>query len=198
MQGYGSYLAELTALLGPPPAGGETSLTAQGAYVAPDRSLLTIDLGGETVSLTTIGDQQWTTIGTLTVGPTPAESGSAADLSLAAMILDSGFGDLIDLFGCTDETAVINGEPARRCGISADEAAAVLPSLGGVFGSGSGISAIETFSFEAWLTTERDADYPVRVRALVVGKDATGADLKVDLDIEVSDLNAPIDIQPPK
>ena len=197
LEGSGGPLTDLSAGLGSIPgasAGDDVSMEVTGAYVKPDRAEMTISVGGISVALTSIGQQEWVSIGGLVQGPMPISSAAAGDISIAVAFWDDGFLNSAGNFVCTGDRENVNGVSTRKCSID-KETFDQLRQLGGVFGDEeSGIRDLTTFALELWVA---DAGYAVRVRAEMAGKDTGDNDFSLKVELDVTDVNANIEISPP-
>jgi len=196
LDGSGGPLAELEALFSPSggSAGGQAvSLDAAVTYVKPDKSLLTMKLGSETFGQITIGRQQWSTLGGLTVGPNAVGPLTPADLSLCASFWDEGFAQGAGSFQCGGGRESINGQQTRKCSIDKSTFDQVRQFSGGILSDPeAGIRDLSRFQMELWVTEGTNsvpAGLPVRLRADMAGKDATNRDFSMKIEMDVTNLN---------
>ena len=200
-KGLGSALAEgLGGLTGQEPGAtpGTTPETVRmeisGAFVAPDKAEVNISIGGldeeMVVSMTVIGDQQWWKWGDMVAGPDTFE-GDLSDMSLAEAMW-GGFSESGGLTCASEKKETVNGVPSLYCGV--DEAS--FEQLSSLFGGAEGMGGdIDDLSLDMWLA--EDGDWPVRLRAHVAGTDESGQDFDVKLEMDITDINEEIDIEPP-
>ena len=191
IEGSGGPLSELQAFFGAPlsagtPAANQTvTFEVSGTYVKPDRGQQTFKIAGLTVTQTTIGRQQWTSVAGIQSGP-DSVLGSLDDYSLAASLWEENFLDDPPDFNCTGRESV-DGVPSRKCGIDAQ----TFDAIGGFirpFLDSSEVSSLSKFSFEIWLA--ETGNYPVRIRLEMTGKDASAKDFNVRLDMDVTNVNS--------
>jgi len=166
-----------------------------GAFVAPDKAEANISIGGggeETVmSMTVIGDQQWMKLGDLSMGPSTFE-GSLSDMSLAEAMWGSFSEGSGGLTCASEKKETVNGVPSLHCGI--DEAS--FEQLASLFGdTGTTGGNIDELSLDLWLA--EDGRWPVRLKAHVAGTDESGQDMDAQLEMDITDINEKIDIEPP-
>jgi hypothetical protein len=102
--GSGGPLASVAAQLAslsPTPTAGQAAaidMKVTGVYVAPNRGQFKIDLGSLAVTVTTIGNQQWSALGTI-VGNPKTISPAGTDFSFVAQLWDDSFINIVGLFG---------------------------------------------------------------------------------------------------
>jgi hypothetical protein len=197
LQGLESLLTESVGSL----TGAEPGTTPEtilmdvtGAFVAPDKAEANISIGGLdedlVMSMTVIGDQQWMKLGDLSMGPSPFE-GDLTDMSLAEAMW-SGFSESGGVTCTSEKKETVNGVPSLHCGI--DEAS--FEQLSSLFGGAEGMGGdIDDLSLDMWLA--EDGDWPVRLRAHVAGTDESGQDFDAKLEMDITDINEEIDIEPP-
>ena len=194
--GQGGPLSELEALYSSSTnsSGGQTvSFDASVTYVRPDKAQLTLKLGSETFGQTTIGRQQWSTLGSLTVGPNAVGALSPAELSLCASFWDDGFASGASAFQCSGNRESVNGLQTRKCSIDRGTFDQVRQFLGGVLSdSESGIKDLSRFEMELWVSEGSNSiagGLPVRLRADMAGKDASSRDFSMKIEMDVTNIN---------
>jgi hypothetical protein len=215
IQGSGSALAELAAALSPqapatPPAPGPTPAAAQPlgfeatvVYVKPDRAQLSIKIGDQTYGQTTIGKQQWSSLGSLTVGPNAVPTQTPNDLSLCAAFWDGGFADSAADFQCSGKPQNINGQESLKCAIDSATFDQIKQALGGIVSDAeSGIRDLARFQMELWVTDGSGnvpGGLPVRFQADMAGKDSANKDFAMKINMEVTRINDKnLKVEPPR
>jgi hypothetical protein len=194
LEGQGGPLTELQQLYS---SGGSATgpivFEASVTYVRPDKSQLSLKLGEETFTQTTIARQQWTTIGTLTLGPNAVAQMSPTELSMCASFWDEGFASGASAFQCTGGRESLNGVQTRKCGIDHATFDQVRQFLGGVLSDPeSGITDLTTFAMDLWVTegtSSLPGGLPVRVRAEMAGKDGANRDFSMKIEMDVTNIN---------
>ena len=196
LQGLESILTESVGSLtgAEPGAAPETVLMeVTGAFVAPDKAEANISIGGldeeMVMSMTVIGDQQWMKLGDLAMGPSDFE-GSLSDMSLAEAMW-GGFSESGGVTCASEKKETVNGVPSLYCGI--DEAS--FEQLSSLFGGTEEMGNIDDLSLEMWLA--EDGDWPVRLRVHVAGTDESDQKFDAKLEMDITDVNEEIDIEPP-
>lgn len=173
---------------------GGISFDLEGAFVAPDRSQVSIqgNLGGlaleeETI---TIGDRSWVRSG----GVWEEGEASFETTDLTPSEFFAGFdAEELRIIQPTEET--VNGIDSFR--YSVDQAdIEQLQALSAVFGDGDNLEDMpEDFSFDLWLA--KDGGWPVRV-VMTASGDAEGSEVAVELSMDITDVNDDdIEIEPP-
>ena len=195
LQGLESILAESFGSL----TGDQSTATPEtihmeisGAFVAPDKAEAHMSISGLTdeLAMTVIGDQQWMKLGDLAMGPSPFE-GDLSDMNLAEAMWGSFSEGAGGLTCSSEKKETVNGVPSRYCGI--DEAS--FEQLSSLFGGTEGTGDIDELSLEMWLA--EDGGWPVRLRVHVAGTDEAGQEMDAKLDMDVTDVNEDIEINPP-
>jgi hypothetical protein len=195
LEGLESVFAEsLSAIPGQDPTALAESLTMEvsGAYVAPDKIEVRMSITGvdDELAMTTIGDQQWVEMGDMAIGPIQAV-GAIEEMDLAYIVWQ-GFSDEAGGLTCTSEKKeTVNGIPSSYCGIDQ----ATFEQLATLFGGTEETGDIEQFSLELWQA--EDGGWPVRMRANVAGTDETGQEFKAKLELDITNVNEDIEINPP-
>jgi hypothetical protein len=163
-----------------------------GAYVKPDKGEQRISFAGLVFSQTTIGRQQWVSFGGLTQGPTTlASAPSVSDLSFAADLWDES--PFVE-FNCTGNRETVNGVSARKCSI--DRATFDrLQQLGGGAFVDDEIKEVTSLSFDLWTS---DTRHPIRMRMDIAGIDLSNANFRFKIDMDITDINSNITINPPR
>ena len=200
IEGTGGPLSDVASAFGSLP--GSTGPASQnlvmevtGAYVKPDKSQQSLKLGNFTIDFTTIGRQQWTTVLGIKTGPDTA-SRSTEDYSFAASIWDDGLLDSFSAFSCSGNET-INGIQTKKCGVDSKTLSALVDAFGGLTGDpSSGIKSISSGSMQAWLA--QNGNYPVRISFDLKGQGSDNKDFSLKMNMDVTDVNSSIVIEPPK
>jgi hypothetical protein len=206
ISGNGGPLTDLQSLF-PAPSGtpGPTPATsavigfeATISYVKPDKSQMTIKLGNETFSQTTIGRAQWASLGGLTVGPNTISAQSASDLSLCNAFWDEGFAGAANSFlcgGANTKVEKINGRNTLKCTIDKAGFDQIKAALGGVLNDpDAGIRDLSRFTMDIWVTDgsgtgKVPGGLPVRFQADMAGKDTLNKDFSLKVTMDVTSMN---------
>ncbi|MCJ7510126.1 MAG: hypothetical protein MUP14_04460 [Dehalococcoidia bacterium] len=164
-----------------------------GAFVAPDKAEANMSIGGLTdeISMTVIGDQQWMKWGDMVMGPDTFE-GDLSDMSLAEAMWGSFEEGASGLTCSSEKKETVNGGPSVHCGI--DEAS--FEELASLFGETETTGDIDELSLDLWLA--EDGGWPVRLQAHVAGTDESGQDMEAELEMDITDVNEEIGIEPPR
>jgi hypothetical protein len=215
IQGSGSALADLEAALSPqapgtPPAVGPTATAAQTVgfeatvvYVKPDKAQLSIKIGDQAYGQTTIGKQQWSSLGSLTVGPNAVPAQTPSDLSLCAAFWDGGFADSAADFQCSGKPQNVNGQESLKCAIDSATFDQIKQALGGIVSDAeSGIRELSRFQMELWVTDGSGnvpGGLPVRFQADMAGKDSANKDFAMKINMDLTRINDKgLKVEPPK
>jgi len=164
-----------------------------GAFVAPDKAEANMSIGGLTdeIAMTVIGDQQWMKWGDMVMGPETFE-GDLSDMSLAEAMWGSFEEGASGLTCSSEKKETVNGVPSVHCGI--DEAS--FEQLASLFGETETTGDIDELSLDLWLA--EDGRWPVRLQAHVAGTDESGQEMDAELEMDITDVNEEIDINPPR
>jgi hypothetical protein len=195
MEGLESLLAEqMAALPGQDPTAMAESLKMEisGAFVAPDKAESHIQIGGvdEELALTVIGDQQWMSLGDLAIGPVQA-MGDVSELDMALIVWE-GFSEGAGGLTCASEKKEkVNDVATNYCGIDQ----ATFEQLASLFGGTAEMGDIDEMSLDMWLA--EDGGWPVRLRVHVAGTDETGQEFDAKVEMDITDVNEEIEIEPP-
>ncbi|HEY7268731.1 MAG TPA: hypothetical protein VH951_02775 [Dehalococcoidia bacterium] len=209
ISGSGGPLADLQTLF-PPPSGSPTPAPSSAnqdvgfeatiSYVKPDKSQMTIKIGNESFSQTTIGRAQWASLGGLTVGPNTISAQSASDLSLCNAFWDEGFaGATASSFlcgGANTKPYKINGRTTLKCTIDKAGFDQIKAALGGVLNDpDAGIRDLTRFTMDIWVTDgsgtgKVPGGLPVRFQADMAGKDASNKDFNMKIGMDVTSMNS--------
>lgn len=165
-----------------------------GSYIKPDKAQTTMKIAGLETSVTIIGNQQWTSFMGQTIGPSPATATDITDANfLADFWTDDDLGDAIKDFKCGNKENV-NGVSATKC--SLDKAGfEKLAKEDPDFMSGIDVSSLTRATIDVWVA---DANFPVRMRMDVAGKETSGAAFDFKVEMEVTDVNANFQISAPR
>jgi hypothetical protein len=205
LQGLESILAEsMGSLTGQEPDAtpGTTPETIHmeitGAFVAPDKAEAHMSISGLTdeLAMTVIGDQEWMKWGDMVLGPSAFE-GDLSEMNLAEAMWGSFSEEAGGLTCASEKKETVNGVPSRYCGIdqASFEQLFSLSSLFGGAGAVVGVGDIDELSLDLWLA--EDGGWPVRLRAHVAGTDDSGKAMDAKLEMDITDVNSKIDINPP-
>jgi hypothetical protein len=170
-------------------------LEASGSYVKPDRSQQTWKLGTLTIGVVTIGRQQWLSLGGATYAAPTTAARDTSDYSLAATFWDESLIDSATNLGCTSTIETVNGVRARRCSIDSPLLTeGILRALSGT--GASSLGQTTTSRINTWIAEQ--GGYLVRLALDVVGRRTTGQSFSLKIEINVTDVNTPITINPPR
>jgi hypothetical protein len=202
IEGNGGPLADLENLFSPPSTSGTpvaragsgtVGFEATVTYIKPDKSQMTVKAGNDSFSQTTIGKQQWATLGGLTVGPNSVGTQSANDLSLCNSFWDGGFADATNSFQCTSKPEKVNGRDTLKCTIDKASFDQIRAALGGVLNdTESGIRDLTKFQLALWVTDGAGGvpgGLPVRFQADMGGKDTSNKDFAMTINMNLTNLN---------
>ncbi len=195
---FTALVGQVGGLTGTPSPGGsqQVVMEVKGAFVKPDRAQETISIGGLTVTSTTIGGQQWSTLGTIISGP-KTKTPSPNELSFVGPLWDDSFINLVSTFGCSTTLEQVNGVKARKCGFDRATFDQIKDFVNASLGANADYKSFSTFAIEAWLA---DPDgYPVRFSVDLAGKDSKDLDFQMKLTFDITDVNSSsIKIDPPR
>jgi predicted small lipoprotein YifL len=193
LEGLESDLTEqMAALPGQDPMAESLKMEISGAFVAPDKAESRISISGvdDEIALVVIGDQQWVEMGDMAIGPIQA-TGDVSELDFALMMWE-GFSEGAGGLTCTSEKKEkVNDVPTNYCGIDQ----ATFEQLSSLFGGTEEMGDIEEMNLEMWLA--EDGGWPVRLRVQVAGTDETGQEFDAKLEMDITDVNEDIEINPP-
>jgi hypothetical protein len=192
--GMVAQLGQLTLPQGVDPNAGQVCYVIRGRYVRPDRSETTFELDSALLGTqTVISGQQWQVIGGQLQGPTPVASVSDLTYSYFATFWDTAPQRLLDGFACGNTLEPVFGVAARRC--TAD--GAVIMRRGSAdFIPGLNLSNIESnSSAELWVT---ETNKPMKLDLLIFGRDNANRAVAILLEFDITDINVPITIDPPR
>lgn len=195
MSGTGGPLEDITGeLSGLGGSNSNLSFEIAGAYIRPDKAQTSIKFGDLETSTVIVGNQQWSTFGGMTSGPTPATATDVADANfLADFWTDDDLGSAIKEFKCGNKENV-NGVSATKCTLDKagfeKQAAETDGFLGNI-----DVSTLSTANVDVWIA---DAGHPVRMRMDVAGKDADSQDFNFKVEMEVTEVNGNFQIEAPK
>jgi len=193
LEGLESDLTEqMAALPGQDPMAESLKMEISGAFVAPDKaeSRISISGGDDEIALTVIGDQQWVEMGDMAIGPIQA-TGDVSELDFALMMWE-GFSEGAGGLTCASEKKEkVNDVPTNYCGIDQ----ATFEQLSSLFGGTEEMGDIDEMNLEMWLA--EDGGWPVRLRVQVAGTDETGQEYEAKLEMDITDVNEDIEINPP-
>lgn len=179
-----------------PTANEAITFDVNGAYVKPDKAQYTIKIGSFQVGQTVIGNQEWTTFGGVTSGPSPSTSSTAADLSLIATIFDEDFSNNVaNKTNCADGKETVNGVPTRKCSLDKAGLEKLDTQLGGFFEDTSP-KDLKSFQLDLW--NADPGGYPVKMTMELSGKDTDGKDYGLKVEMNLTDINKSIEIKAPK
>jgi hypothetical protein len=195
LQGLQSLLAEqMAAIPGQNPTATAEGLTMEisGAFVAPDKAESHMHISGveDELVLVVIGNQQWVQLGDMAIGPMEA-SGDISELDFASMMWEGFSAEAGGLTCANEKKETVNDVPTNYCGIDK----ATFEELSSLFGGTEQMGNIDEMSLDMWLA--EDGGWPVRLRVHVAGTDESGQDFDAKLDMDVTDVNKDIEINPP-
>jgi len=193
LEGLESALAEQMAAIQDPTAMAESlEMEISGAFVAPDRAESHMRISGvdDEVALTVIGNQQWVKFGDLAIGPMETTD-DVSELDFALMMWEAFEEEAGGLTCASEKKETVNDVPTNYCGIDK----ATYEQLTSLFGGTEEMGDIDEMSLEMWLA--EDGGWPVRLRVNMEGTDESGQEFKAKLDMDVTDANEDIEINPP-
>ena len=198
IEGTAGLIAELSNSslpAGVNPNTGTLAFEVKGAYVKPDRGEATIAFGGLTVTKVVIGRQQWINLGGILQAPTQVTSPGDDDYSFVAAFWDSSATEALKDFSCSSSRETVNGVSTRKC--TADRATVErLNKEGKLFTTGDlDIKEFSAGSAELWVA---DGDKVIRFRANLAGKDTANRNVAFKMEVDITDINARITIDPPR
>lgn len=172
--------------------GGLTDMSVEGAFVAPDRTEATIDLGAFEVSSIAIGDREWTKVGDMDWEESTAEEGGMTFTN-----------DLCEGFNYPEVTALDareetkNGVDTLHYHLDESDITRLADYFGGDLDDMWEFEdAPEEVSLDVWLA--KDGNWPVRMEVEASGEDEEGNEVSLSIFMEVKDLNdSDIKIEPP-
>jgi len=195
LEGLESLLSEqMAAIPGQDPTALAEGLEMQisGAFVAPDKAESHMSISGvdDELVLVVIGNQQWVQLGDLAIGPMEA-TGDVSELDFASMMWDQFSQEAGGLTCANEKKETVNGIPTEYCGIDT----ATFEQLSSLFGGTEEMGDVDEMSLDMWLA--EDGGWPVRLRVYVAGTDETGQEFKANMDMDLTDVNEDIEINPP-
>jgi hypothetical protein len=168
------------------------NIEMEGAYVAPDRSSVSMTFFGMNVQTIQIGDQAWSNQGTGWVVDTPSSSSEPIQIDSPSQLPV----DLVpkgELAGAMTTTETVNGVETTHFSFDKDS----LGNLADLTNGGLGIEGLEqasTYNLDVWLTAE---GIPVKMTVVIEGESDSGA-VSVEMEYNIKDLNDPtISIEAP-
>lgn len=190
---------------GPAPrAGAPITVDITGAYSKPDKGTVKFVINNATLSQTTIGTQQWTQYGTTTEGPKNVGRQSVDDLSLAVSMFESLLEDdaLLRYLKCAGNETV-NGVSARKCGFTGTELSrSDLQEFVDGFLEESDVTvtirAADVTKALFYIWPSQQGDYVVKFQFEFTGKDSRGTSFNTRIEVNVTDINRPVDIVAPR
>jgi hypothetical protein len=195
MEGTARIIAEIsdsTVPTGVDPNTGTLLFEVRGSYVRPDRGEYTISLAGQTVRRVTIGTRQWLIVNGVGREPTTLGAPSETDYSYLAFAWDDD--SWLEDYNCSSSRETVNGLPTRKC--SADRTTLDRLNRAGELFSGLSvpIQQLTTATADLWVT---DNNKPVRASLSLTGADSAGRNITFKLEINITDINASLTINPP-
>ncbi len=170
-----------------------SDIDVTGMFVAPDKSQMKIALGvdGEEMEAIVVGDQTWLRFGEewteSTEGAMDVELFSPVDLK--SSIIDEGM-----LAVAVTSKEKMNGVDTVHYAVTETSPEQLTELFGAEL---QGAEMVEEMTIDLWLTA--DGGYPTRIVAEMAGKDEDGRDMRVELEMNIIDLNDPdIDVEPPE
>jgi hypothetical protein len=140
--------------------------------------------------LVVIGNQQWVQLGEMAIGPMETQ-GDVSELDFALMMWE-GFSEEAGGLTCTSEKKeTVNDVATNYCGIDK----ATFEQLSSLFGGTEEMGDVDEMSLDMWLA--EDGGWPVRLKVHVAGTDESGQAFDAKLEMDVTDANEDIEINPP-
>jgi hypothetical protein len=193
LEGLESSLADQMASIQDPTAMAEgLKLEIEGAFVAPDQAESHMHISGvdDELVLIVIGDQQWVQLGDMAIGPMET-TGDVSELDFALMMWEEFSEEAGGLTCASEKKETVNDIPTTYCGIDQ----ATYEQLSSLFGGTEEMGDVEEMSLDMWLA--EDGGWPVRLRVHVAGTDESGQEFDAKLEMDVTDVNEDIEINPP-
>lgn len=188
----------------PSRAGAPVTLEVTGAYARPDKGTFKYTVNGTSFSRTTIGTQQWTYTSTNVGAPKTVARQSVADLSVAVKSFGSVLRDdtYMSQMKCSAAESV-NGVSARRCGFAqADLSRSEQQEFIDAFVTKSDvrvtIRAADVTKTSYYLWQAQQDDQIVKFVMEFAGKDTKGTSFNARIEVNVTDINKPVDIVAPR
>jgi len=183
------------ASLATPTISDSVTVDVSGAFVSPDRAVNDWRVGGLSFTLTYIGRDRWTTrAGTIT-GPNSA-SRDSSDISLSNQVWDDGILPILRFFACDNLRETVNGQATGKCVFRTPFKEQISSFLNWIGGGPNQIGSVTGSLIEVWLA--EDGGHPVRVRAEMTGLDGRGLPFNLRVDLDVTNVNSAITINPPR
>lgn len=198
MEGTPGVIAEIVGR--PVPSGvnpntGTLVMEIKGAYVKPDRGTSTTSYGGTQLESVTIGRQQWRNVGGQFQAPTNLSSPDEEDYSFVASFWDNSADDFLKDFSCGSSRETVNGVSTRKC--TADRATIDRLNREGKLFSAGGLDVpqFSSASAEIWTT---DDGRVIRFRSNMAGKERSNREVTLKIEVDITEINASITINPPR
>ena len=188
-EGEDAFAALLLALF--------SDIEAEGTYVAPDRSSLSMKIFGMEFETITIGEESWSNDGTGWSLDEPGE-GFESEFSLPFDMtspgeLASDFFPEEELRGAKTSQETVNGFETTRYSFDKESLQALAEAAGEETGM-EDLSDMDEMTLDVWVTSD---GIPVKMKVVASGE-SEGSDVSIDLEFNIKDLNDPsISIQRP-
>jgi hypothetical protein len=163
------------------------NIEAEGAFVAPDRSALTMNVFGMDIETITIGEESWTNDGS---GWTLDSSDDGFDTTFSMPFDFSSPGmpfDFLpdeDLAGAKITDEKVNGFQTKRYSFDKDSLQSLAASMGDQAGIGD-VSDLDKMTLDIWVTEDG-----VPVKMVISGSgESEGTGIAIDLEFNIKDLN---------
>lgn len=166
-----------------------SDISMEGAYVAPDSFDMTMGIAGEEAHLIQIGDEAWVDDGSGWVATDPSEG----DLT--------PFGDPTDfaidflpnevLSNAKTSSEKVGGVETTHYHFDKASLEAVAQEMGE---DTADFAEIDEMTLDVWMA---EGNIPVKFNVDVTGKDADGGNLGLQMEFELTDINADINIERP-
>ena len=198
IEGTAGLIAEISRIgvpSGVNPNTGTLVFEAKGSYVKPDRGEATVTFFGVAETKVVIGRQQWISSGGVFRAPVPITSSRDEEYSIVAAFWDSSATEALKDFSCSSSRETVNGVSTRKC--TADRATVErLNKEGKLFTTGVlDLKEVSSGSAELWVA---DGDKVIRFRANLAGKDTANRNVAFKMEVDITDINARITIDPPR
>ena len=163
------------------------NIEAEGAFVAPDRSTLTMNVFGMDLETITIGEESWTNDGSGWALDS-ADDGFDTTFSMPFDFSSPGlpFDFLPDeeLAGARITDEKVNGFQTKRYSFDKDSLESLAASMGDEAGIGD-VSDLDNMTLDVWVTED---GVPVKMVISASGE-SEGSDIAIDLEFNIKDLN---------
>jgi len=166
-----------------------TDVSAEGAYVAPDKLEVKLHAGPLDMAVVQIGNESWVKFD---------ETWQAGDYGNNLGLAPSDPGELLKelvsslkLSSAKTSKESVNGVMTTRYSFDKEALEKLAESLGAGAGE---FRDIDEANLDLWLNQD---DVPVKLSMAVTGKDEEGQKVAMDLQMNLKDINSNIEIKPP-